>query len=458
MQGVSLMARLVRGAILIAFMLNAKSAFAACHVVTPSGSGTRSGADWNNALAGLPGTLTRGDIYYLADGTYSAYTFNTPLAGTTTIGIRKAQPGDHCTDTGWNAATMGSAQAKIPTLTISNSGYLDVNGNGSSTAQGCGVSPATNTVASDCGIYIGPGSSNNTWPVLLGPSGGANNGNMTFEYIEVEGANQSVTEEDDWMCWTTCSNITLNHTYNFNSGCVFFKIQDTTSFTVENSYIWKNFDTSSCHGQMWLQQGATSNVDFHNNIIRDITGTGVFVAVTGGTMNNWNVYANVIWHTQGNTTFGLSNGIIDAINPGSQATNFKFIQNSIVSATQGFSSGANFENAGGSLTIQDNIWYGSDSMNCCGSGNPTLTEDHNSCLNMSCGSFSAATDVNVSSGAPNPFVNWSGGNFNVVSEDSHWTNRLALGVPYTVDPNGTTRTTDRGAYQSPQPPRSLVAQ
>jgi hypothetical protein len=458
------MARLLRAAIFIAFIFSGKNAFAACHVVTPSGSGSKTGADWNNAYAGLPGTLTRGDIYYLADGSYSDYTFSTAISGTTTVGIRKAQSYDNCTSTGWNTSTMGSGQAKFNSLTISNTGYLDVNGNGISTAQGCGVSPATNTSASDCGIYFGPGSGGNTWPVLLGPSGGGNNSNMTFEYVEVEGANQSILEEDDWMCWTTCSNIVLNHIYSFNSGCVFFKIQGTNAFTVENSYIWKNFDTSSCHGQMWLTQGNTSNVDFHNNIIRDITGTGVFVSVTGGQLTNWNVYNNVFWHTQGNGTFGYSNGIIAAVNSGSQATNFKFIGNSVVSATQGYTTGANLENGGGSLTFQNNTWYASDAMNCCGNGNPTVTEDHNSCINMSCGSFSAGTDVKVSSGAPNPFVNWSGGNFNIATENADWTNWLPLGLPYNVDPNGTIRTTDRGAYQysvsqtqAPKPPTGLVA-
>ncbi len=458
-----LMARLLRAAIFIAFIFSAKSAFAACHVVTPSGSGSKTGADWNNAYAGLPATLTRGDIYYLSDGTYPAYTFNTAVSGTTTVGIRKAQSYDNCTSTGWNTSTMGSGQAKFPSLTVSNSGYLDVNGNGTSTAQGCGVSPATITSASDCGIYFGPGGNSVNWPVLLAPSGGGNNSNMTFEYVEVEGANQPIQEEDEFMCWTTCSNIVLNHIYTFNSGCVFFKIQGTNAFTIENSYIWKNFDVgSACHGQMWLNQGNDSNVDFHNNIVRDIIGTGVFVAVTGGTLTNWNVYNNVFWHTQGNGTFSYNNGIIDAINSGSQATNFKFIGNSVVSVNTGFTTGANFENAGGSLTMQDNIWYGSDSVNCCGAGNPTLTESHNTCLNTSCGSFSDGTDVKVSNGAPNPFVNWPAGNFNIVSENADWTNWLALGAPYNVDPNGTTRTTDRGAYQysltqAPKPPTGLLA-
>ena len=82
---------------LVAFVpLALSSAYASCHVVTPTGSGSKTGADWSNAYAGPPATLIRGDVYYLADGTYGAYTFNTPPAsGTTTVEIRKAQSYDN---------------------------------------------------------------------------------------------------------------------------------------------------------------------------------------------------------------------------------------------------------------------------------------------------------------------------------------------------------------------------
>src|SRR5580693_8886409 len=81
-----------------------------CLVVSPSGSGSHTGADWNNALAGLPSTLVRGDIYYLADGTYGQYSVSS-ASGSGWIEIRKAQSYDNCTATGWNTSTMGSAQA-----------------------------------------------------------------------------------------------------------------------------------------------------------------------------------------------------------------------------------------------------------------------------------------------------------------------------------------------------------
>ena len=149
------MAKVLRAIILILCFLTARTAFAACHVVTSSGSGSKTGTDWNNSYAKLPATLVRGDIYYLSDGTYGSYTFNTTLSGTTQVEIRKAQAADHCSDSGWNASTMGNAQAQFSDITVgvsSTTGYLTVNGNGASSAQGCGRSPAANAPASDCGI------------------------------------------------------------------------------------------------------------------------------------------------------------------------------------------------------------------------------------------------------------------------------------------------------------------
>ncbi len=52
-----------------AFALIPGIAFGACHVITPSGAGSKSGSDWNNTCGGFTGScaaaLTRGDAYYV---------------------------------------------------------------------------------------------------------------------------------------------------------------------------------------------------------------------------------------------------------------------------------------------------------------------------------------------------------------------------------------------------------
>src|SRR5205807_10231505 len=113
-----------------------------CHVVTPTGSGAMNGSDWNNAFAGLPATLVRGDTYYMASGNYPGYRFRTPESGTAPITIKKAVPTDQCTAAGWQASfgvgqavwTTAGGSASPPSgpgvWQFSDSGFWVLDGNG----------------------------------------------------------------------------------------------------------------------------------------------------------------------------------------------------------------------------------------------------------------------------------------------------------------------------------------
>ena len=130
--------------LIFAIVILVRPVLGACHTVSPNGSGSKTGADWNNAYAGLPSTLVRGDIYYLADGVYGNHlSITTPLSGTKTIELRKAQSYDNgsgCSPSiaaGWNTSTMGNGQAiwrSTGSGTIvsmgTSGGYLIFNGNG----------------------------------------------------------------------------------------------------------------------------------------------------------------------------------------------------------------------------------------------------------------------------------------------------------------------------------------
>ncbi|MGY8733026.1 MAG: hypothetical protein ACKVK0_12865 [Pirellulales bacterium] len=72
------------------------------YYVLDGGSG--SGTTWTDAADTLPATLTRGDTYYIGDGSYPTYTFDDAVSGTTVITIKKAIEGDHGTETGWSSA------------------------------------------------------------------------------------------------------------------------------------------------------------------------------------------------------------------------------------------------------------------------------------------------------------------------------------------------------------------
>src|SRR5690348_14113000 len=127
---------------LIAVLVLAGCAFAACHVVNPANVTNGTGANWTDAAGGafntIPATLVRGDTYYLADGIYPIYVFTTADSTTTVITIKKAIASDHCADTGWNTGTMGSGQAVFTPSGASNFGvgfrvrsdYFTLDGNG----------------------------------------------------------------------------------------------------------------------------------------------------------------------------------------------------------------------------------------------------------------------------------------------------------------------------------------
>ena len=233
-----------------------------CYAVSPSGSGAKNGSDWNDALAGIPSTQTRGAIYWLADGVYLSsgqVIFQQAASGTSTIEFRKAQSysygrsSDGCSNdisAGWNASTMGSSQASFTgssTWYIVTSYYI-FNGNGSSTAPGCGgggsTSTANNTTVvaspptpSDCGLKVvgsGNGTSGATNIISL------NSGNnTTLKYVEMLGAGYSGTSGngDLEIFGPNTSGLFIEHMYAHNAGCVY--IQDVgNGTTIDHSYFW----------------------------------------------------------------------------------------------------------------------------------------------------------------------------------------------------------------------------
>jgi len=443
----------------------------ACHTVTVAGSGSHTGADWNNAYAGIPATLTRGDTYYLADGSYPVYTFNTAVSGTTTAEIRKAQTYDHCTDTGWNAGTMGSAQAVFrhaspPSFEVSAS-YFTLNGNGQQTSPGCGVSVGATPTSepstpSDCGIRIDntlctSGSSDACDNPLHVDSGVTH---FTMEYLEGVGNGINNSERGFFGFYgggnATNAYFSGSHLFGRNAGCVYF-VWTSNNWSVTESYFWlTNTDIADdCHPQYSLTESNTSNGVEANNVYRDINGSSVFSFVSpAGTNTGWTYYNNVFWFTSGGAyaTSGLDDGIVGNLN-GATLTGMTFVQNTAINiygAASGFYPGIYT-----SSTIQNNLWYLGAATP--GMGGATGTLGYNSFLGtVSCASGTANV---CDASPPNPFVSWTTGNFNLASENSDWNNRFPLGSPYTTDPNGTTRTTDRGAYQSavtpPAPPASL---
>jgi hypothetical protein len=90
--------------LLFIYLVLSTSAYAANHYIRAGATGSNNGSDWENAWTNMPVSYTRGDTYYVADGTYTGErTLNTAESGSTYIYIKKATASEHGTETGWNS-------------------------------------------------------------------------------------------------------------------------------------------------------------------------------------------------------------------------------------------------------------------------------------------------------------------------------------------------------------------
>ena len=447
--------------------------YATCHVVTPSGSGANSGADWNNADAGLPATLTRGDTYYLADGSYGSYSVNTP--GSTMVTIKKAIAPDHCTDTGWNAGTMGSSQAIFTGIKFSGNGTANnvtFDGNSAATTQGCGT--ITGAAASDCGIMVDNSSCSGGTdacdsPILIGTVPNPGVAGVLLQGMEWKG-NGSNLSEKNFNYTIQGSTFTANHIYGHDTGCVYIQ-QYGGSRTVKNSYFWKNKSGSDCHGQYAYNGSSVSSVTEFNNVYRDFNGTAIYW-FDATTSSNLAFYNNLYWEsTSPPLPTGTGNGIL-ACGNGAACSNVTFVQNTVVNQQGSYDCGLQLAGLGGSTCTnciaENNIWYTNQNENISLGG--LATEDYNTFINnvgVNSNPGSGAHDVYVASAGPNPFVNWLSGNFHLASVNTNWTGGVTLSLPFNVDADGFTRGAGgiwaRGAYQfngssssGPNPPTNLT--
>ncbi len=103
--------------------LAATSAEAANRFVRAGAAGANNGTDWTNAYTSLPAALTRGDVYYIADGTYRSYTFDDAASGALVTTVKKATLADHRTATGWDN-TYGDGQSVFGQFTFSSPNWL----------------------------------------------------------------------------------------------------------------------------------------------------------------------------------------------------------------------------------------------------------------------------------------------------------------------------------------------
>jgi hypothetical protein len=461
------------------------------HAVSVAGAGAKTGADWNNSFAGLPSTLTRGDVYCLADGNYGTHlSLPTAVSGTSTIELRKAQStvSDSCTAlAGWNGSTMGSSQAVWNSPACSPScgggfvsisgGYWIINGNGGNASTneiGCGgvqaSPPALNNFSgggglldmrtpaptpAQCGIKIDDSTCTSTATDGCDGGSGFINGtgnNVTLESVEIEGqglnpSGTNASEAQGYWCGSgACANFTITKSYLHNASSTYMVTVSGgwTNGLFSYNYVWGLFDAVNHAEAIQLQGTNAGPMNVHHNIFRDQRTNGEVVAVGTGNQSNLNFYDNWDYCDAAFGSCNHTNGVIGCFN---NSTNNEICTGyQIYNNTFSFSSacGYNLQSSSSNATVKNNLYYDCSSASAEG-GAGTITGDYNSYLNSSQSAI-GAHDVSSSS-APNPFVNLGSGNLNLASENADWDNRVSLGSPYDTDINVVAFTSDRGAAQ-----------
>jgi len=371
------------------------AAGAACHVVTSSGSGAKTGADWNNTMANLPSTLVRGDTYFLADGNGYKLQGVAAESGATITYVKKAVPTAvtnsaataHCTDAGWSDSSMGAGQAVFsgsPAVNLTNAAYFTLDGQ------------TRTSLNSGHGIKLDSSSCSNMscYAVVLGFNASAKAHNIVIQYVEFNQSNQngSTNFAQDYGVYaynndggapnnSALHDITLQYNYHHNSACDFLFTRGVTNFTTQYSYFYLNNGGGGCHGQNWEDNNST-NIAARYNVFNESRGTAVVVVLcdicSGNNIvtNGFYVYGNVFYDIPGGAGW-TSNGAVACLGPSIACTNMAVYNNTFANLqNNGAGAGSNttgvsVNGASASPVCKNNVFYNMSSnmnitMNCSG--------------------------------------------------------------------------------------------
>ncbi len=470
---------------------------AACHVITHTGGGTNSGADWNNPCNGFSGNcagsaMKRGDVYYVAGGAGGSYTnsanapvlrVTTPVSGTALITIKAATIADHCTATGYVQANVavdgGAGQADFVTagngVFEAATSYVVFDGNfsASDTSSAWG-NPGHACAGTQCGILsnqrvVSPvsASSLSTYGVYID----ANVTNVTVRSIEFAGA------------WSTAGNLGIGtdfirtpsggsgmlftHNYLHDSSQAYFQIYGSNGTVISYNYMYKNYShvtSPAVHGSC-VEMSGNTNLSFAFNAVQDSQGTACVSELSSGLTSSSGVmvYGNLFWMTIGNPNGlagGYDNGIVSCTN-GQLCTGWKVYNNTIVNesiSTNNSLNGGNPVGSGSSIAVYNNLFYNSaGANNQCTHWTGSCVYDYNSYYGTT-QNTPGAHDVTAPA---NLFVNLAVSNFHLTTDQSAW---YSLGSPFNMDMDGVGRNSSRGAFQyvsgtsaTTAPPSSLTA-
>lgn len=422
--------------LLVLILLLPLQLFAASKYVRESAVGAGTGADWTDAYTVLPASLTRGDTYYIADGTYAAYTFDDAISGTTLITIKKATVADHGTSTGWSD-TYGDGQATWGHALQFYTDYYLFDG-----ASGSGA--ATNTY----GFHVLA-----TTPTIdqkfvwMGGGTGIDPSFITIAHTMFIAPTNDVEKIGIGSQSQSYQTNTIVHSCYFVRMQNAFDLKGAANCNFISNYVADGFSSALHHGeQVNLGLRGTqpaSNIVVSYNIFTNCTGTGVIIgnnaAADEFAATDIFIYGNLF----DNCTSG-GNGII-ATTSAAYWKNIHVIGNTFAGGStlwfsdcQGASTPTVKANSTGFYLTNNLIYNRSAAIGDNADG--TLNHDYSSFYD--CTSIPTISNGQTASGSP--FLSTTDVLWALASDTSA---RLALGSPFSVDALGATLTSSRGWKQ-----------
>lgn len=384
------------------------------HYILDGGSGD--GSSWSSAWDDLPANFTRGDTYYIADGSYGGHTFDDPVVGNQVITIKKATESDHGTDTGWSSA-YGDGQAVFSGGFTFDTAYWTLDGQtrGSDWKSDYGFKQVTGQTK---GIRIDQEYITH----------------ITIRYLEMEGTFTEASPSNDLFYQSAYndSDITFQYCYLHDAGRCPFLIRALDRLIIEYCYIYKNLSTGTQHAE-GISASDRGGIGNDNCIIRwniweSTDGTG-FIVFRG---DGWEIYGNLFFNCDGNNG-GITTWSTDPDQP--SVTNAKVYNNTIVDCT-GSNQGTRFAMTGASPS--GNVHYNNLFYSCENYSHNGCTSDYNAHDDEQSESHEQVL-------VADPFENYASDDFHL---SAHTDSGTDLGSPYDEDMDGVTRSNwDRGAYE-----------
>lgn len=422
---------------------------AANRYVRQGASGNGSGSDWTNAYTALPGSLTRGDTYYIADGSYGGYTFDDAASGTTPITIKKCTASDHGTETGYSAGYC-DGQAVFSGLTFKRPYYV---------FDGAKRNESNWQETLVYGFKISE--------IYASTDDGANAPNITIRYVDIGGPNGEICTGNTpgsgiYAVYGSMHNWTISRSHIHNVE-ISIRTVDVNNWTIEHTHL----------GPSWAKESISNNeasgwIIRHNKFIDNLIyppsacqhgGDGAtadtWTRVNNGSNDNWSIYGNVFGDSGTYNNILRTNAVVLGnywSGPSDGVSGWK-VYNNVFYNIQGGKNLVKLGNGSGNV-VANNLWYKSRQAGQ-DIGIVTNGAVYTSWCNSTPYSLCPSSPGTWLQGSDNPFVNVAGFNFNLkssISGASPINTGTALGSGFDpVDGNGNIRgadgTWDIGAYE-----------